>query len=75
MTQLIPEMSIYFPVVTDSSELIATDEKIKALRIKKLRNLLLANATYKKETINTLVLTKKVAADLLKKVDIELKKQ
>ncbi|GAB4007207.1 hypothetical protein GCM10028808_10660 [Spirosoma migulaei] len=74
MTQLIPEMSSYFPVVIDSLNLVSSQEKIKALRIKKLRNLLLANAVYKKETINTFIFTKKTTINLLKKIDDELKK-
>ncbi|GAB4016403.1 hypothetical protein [Spirosoma koreense] len=74
MTQVIPEMSIYFPVVIDSLNVVSSQEKITALRLKKLRNLLLANAMYKKETINIFVLTKKVAINLLKKVDDELGK-
>lgn len=74
MTQVIPEMSIYFPVVIDSLNIVSLQEKIKALRLKKLRNLLLTNAIYKKEAINIFVLTKKVTINLLKKVDDELKK-
>ena len=42
--------------------------------IKKIRNLLLANAIYKKEAITTFVATKKATINLLKKVDDELKK-
>ncbi|MVM39122.1 hypothetical protein GO730_18870 [Spirosoma sp. HMF3257] len=74
MTQLIPEMSIYFPVVIDSLNIISSKEKIKALKVKKLRNLLLANTIYKKETINTFVFTKKATINLLKRVDDELRK-
>ena len=74
MTQLIPEMSIHFPVVIDSLNIVSSQEKIKALRLKKLRNLLLANAIYKKEAITTFVATKKATINLLKKVDDELKK-
>jgi hypothetical protein len=73
MTQLIPEMSIHFPVVIDSLNIVSSQEKTKALRIKKLRNLLLANAVYKKEAITTFVITKKAAIHLLKKIDDELK--
>ncbi|WP_428659532.1 hypothetical protein [Runella sp.] len=72
MTQLIPEMSIYFPVVPDSLNLVSSQEKANYLRTKKLRNLLLANAAYKKVTINAFVFTKKATVNLLKKVDDEL---
>lgn len=75
MTQLIPEMSIYFPVVIDSLNIISPSAKAKALRQKKVRNLLLASATYKKATIHTFAFTKKYTIQLLKKVDEELKKQ
>lgn len=74
MTQLIPEMSNHFPVVVDSLNLISSTEKIKALKLKKLRNLLLTNAVYKKETIYIFTLTKRATIRLLKKVDDELKK-
>ncbi|WP_020598719.1 hypothetical protein [Spirosoma panaciterrae] len=74
MTQLIPEMSNHFPVVVDSLNLISSTEKIKALKLKKLRNLLLTNAVYKKETIHIFILTKRATIRLLKKVNDELKK-
>lgn len=74
MTQLIPEMSLYFPVVIDSLHIISPSEKAKALQQKKVRNLLLANAAYKKATIYTFAFTKKYTIHLLKKVDDELKK-
>jgi len=74
MTQLIPEMSTYFPVVPDSLNVISSQEKVKKLKIRKLRNLLLANATYKKETVQAFIITKKAAVNLLKRVDDELKK-
>lgn len=74
MTQLIPEMSTFFPVVIDSLNRVSSPEKIKALRLKKLRNLLLANAIYKKEAINSFVITKEVTINLLQKVDDELQK-
>ena len=74
MTQLIPEMSIYFPVVIDSLHIISPSEKAKALRQKKVRNLLLASATYKKATLYTFASTKNYTIHLLKKVDEELKK-
>lgn len=75
MTQVIPEMSIYFPVVADSWNVVSPAEKAKYLRERKLRNLLLANAIYKEATIQTLNFTKKTTLNLLKKVDEELAKE
>lgn len=72
MTQLIPEMTIYFPVVADSLNKVSSSEKAEALKVKKLRNLLLANSTYKKATIQFLNMTKKSTKALLKKIDEEL---
>lgn len=74
MTQLIPEMSIYFPVVNDSLSVVSSQEKAKNLRQKKLRNLLLTNSGFKKITISVLFTTKKTTINLLKKVDEELNK-
>jgi hypothetical protein len=73
MTQLIPEMSIYFPVVPDKSNIVSLQEKIKSLKIRKIRNLLITNAAYKQEVINTLIFTKEVAKNLMKRIDDELK--
>lgn len=75
MTQLIPEMTNYFPVVIDSLNIVSPSEKAKALKQKKVRNLLITNAVYKKATINIFALTKKYTIHLLKKVDDELNKQ
>ena len=72
MTQLIPEMTIYFPVVADSLNRVSPLEITKALRGRKLRNLLLANSTYKKTTILFFRMTQKSTKALLKKVDEEL---
>jgi hypothetical protein len=74
MTQLIPEMSIYFPVVADTFNRVTPQEKVQALKIKKLRNLLIIGAAYKQEVIKAVILTKTVAKNLLKSVDDELKK-
>ncbi len=75
MTQLIPEMTIYFPVVIDTQNIVSSLEKTRSLRTRKLRNLLLTSATYKQETIKTFMLTKEVCKGLLKRVDDELKEQ
>ncbi len=75
MTQLIPEMSLYFPVVIDSLNIVSASEKAKALRQKKVRNLLLTNTTYKNAAIYTFAFTKKYTKKLLQKVDEELNKE
>jgi len=75
MTALIPEMSIYFPVVPDTLNIVPPQEKIKSLRLRKLRNLLLTSAAYKKESINTLIFTKGYAKNLLKRTERELNNQ
>lgn len=73
MTQLIPEISIYFPVVVDTSNVVSVQEKIKSLKIRKVRNLLIMNAAYKQEVINTFMFTKEAAKKLLKRIDDALK--
>jgi hypothetical protein len=72
MTQVIPEMVNYFPVVEDKYNLISADSKMNALKEKKLRNLLLMSATYKQESIKILIITKTVAKNLLKRIEAEL---
>lgn len=72
MTQVIPEMTVYFPAVADLLNRVSAAEKVKALRGKKLRNLLLTNSTYKKITTQYFKMTKKSTKALLKKVDEEL---
>jgi hypothetical protein len=74
MTQLIPEMSIYFPVVPDTTNMVSAAQKIKALRVQKLRNLLLTNATYKQATIQSFMTTKIYSEKLVKRIEDELKK-
>jgi hypothetical protein len=73
MTQLIPEMSIYFPVVVDTSNVVSVQEKIKSLKIRKIRNLLIMNAAYKQEVVKVFLFTKEAAKKLLKRIDDALK--
>jgi hypothetical protein len=73
MTQLIPEMSIYFPVVPDPTNMVSAAQKFKALRVQKLRNLLLTNATYKQATIQSFMTTKIYSEKLVKRIEDELK--
>ena len=70
---IIPEMSIYFPVVPDKSKIVSVQEKIKSLKLKKIRNLMTMNATYKQEVINTFVFTKEATKKLMKRIDDALK--
>jgi hypothetical protein len=74
MTQLIPEMSIYFPVVPDTTNMVSAAQKMKALKVQKLRNLLLTNATYKQATIQSFMTTKAYSEKLIKRIEDELEK-
>ena len=73
MTQLIPEMSNYFPVVIDKTNMVSTSEKVKALKTPKLRHLLLTNLAYKKETVKALVFANTNSKRLIAKIDKVLK--
>ena len=73
MTQLIPEMSNYFPVVTDSLNTISGGEKMKAIKIPKIRNILLTNKAYKNETIKAFAGVKNSAKKLITRIDKVLK--
>lgn len=75
MTQLIPELSNYFPVVPDTTNMVSVQNKIKALRMPKIRHLLLTNATYKQETLKTFAVTKISARYVIKLIDKELGKK
>jgi hypothetical protein len=75
MDQLIPEMTNFFPVVPDPMNVVTANEKVKALKIKKLRNLLLTSVTYKQESLRVLLMTKSKAKQLLEKIEAELKKR
>jgi hypothetical protein len=74
LTQIIPEMSNYFPVVSDTTNMVAASQKIKALRIQKLRNLLLNSATYKQEAEKVFTTTKIYSEKLIKRIEKELEK-
>ena len=66
-------MSIYFPVVVDTSNVVSVQEKIKSLKIRKIRNLLIMNAAYKQEVVKVFLFTKEAAKKLLKRIDNALK--
>jgi hypothetical protein len=74
MTQIIPEMANYFPAVPDMTNMVAASQKIKALKIQKLRNLLLNSANYKQETANVFKMTKMQSEKLIKRIEKELEK-
>ena len=71
--QIIPEMSHYFSVV-DSTNMVSATKKIKALRLQKLRNMLLNNAAYKQAAIDVFMSTKIYYEKLIKRIWDELKK-
>ena len=74
MTQLIPEMSNYFSVVIDSLNIISASEKMNALKMPKIRNILLTNKAYKNETVKTFKGAKNSAKKLIERIDKVLKK-
>ncbi len=74
MTQLIPEMTKFLPVVKDSLNIVSATEKIKALKTNQIRNLLLTNAVYKQEAAKAFLFTKAYAKNLIQKIEEELAK-
>jgi hypothetical protein len=74
MTQLIPEMSNYFPVIIDTLNSMPASQKIKYLQTPKLKNLLITNLTYKKEAIKTIEMAKANTTRLIARIDKVLKK-
>lgn len=74
MTQIIPEMSNYFPVVMDSMNVISASQKIKYLKTPKLRHLLMTNLAYKKEVIKALNIANVNSKRLIARIDKALKK-
>lgn len=71
MTQIIPEMSNYFSVV-DATDIVSASQKIKALRLQKLRNILLNNTAYKQATTDVFKTTKIYSERLIKRIEDEL---
>jgi hypothetical protein len=74
MTQIIPEMSHYFPVVIDTMGWVTPAQKVKLLKTPKLKYLLLTNVMYKKETIKSLKMANANTKRLINKIDKALKK-
>ncbi len=69
MTQLIPEMSNYFPVVIDTFNMVSNQDKVKYLRTPKLRHLLLTNMLYKVEAMKALHLAAGNSKKLINRID------
>jgi hypothetical protein len=69
MTQLIPEMSNYFPVVIDTTGMAPAATKIQALKKPKLRNLLITNLVYKKEAFKALKMANIATKRLVARID------
>jgi hypothetical protein len=74
MTQLIPEMSRYFPVVIDTTVAFPASQKIAALKTPKLRHLIITNLAYKKEALNVVKMTNANTKKLIARIDKALKK-
>lgn len=74
MTQLIPEMSNYFPVVIDPFDPMPAAQKVKLLKTPKLRHLLVTNLTYKKEAAKSLKMANAGTKRLIARIDKALKK-
>lgn len=74
MTQLIPEMSNYFPVIIDTTNIVPAAEKIKYLQKPKLKHLLITNLTYKREACKALEIAKGNNKRLIGRINKALKK-
>lgn len=74
INHLIPEMSNHFPVVIDSLNTVSTNEKIKALKLLKIRNILVTNKVYKIEAMKVLNMANSNSKKLIARIDKILKK-
>jgi hypothetical protein len=73
-TQLMPEMTNYFSVVEDSVRPIPIAQKIEALKIRKLRNILLVNVLCKKSHLDVFEQTINRSKKIIGRIDKVLKK-
>lgn len=73
MTQLIPEMSLYFPVVIDTMNLVSASQKVQSIKTPKLKYLLITNLTYKKEAAKAIKLANASTKNLIAVIDKALK--
>lgn len=69
MTQLIPEMSLYFPVVIDTLNWVSPAQKVAFLKTPKLRYMLVANLAYKREAVKALRVAHANSKRLIGKID------
>jgi hypothetical protein len=74
LTQLIPEMSIYFPVVIDTTDGITPLQKASFLKTPKLRHLLITNLAYKRETAKALAIANARTTQLIARIEGALEK-
>ncbi len=74
MTQLIPEMVNYFPVIIDTTNIVSAKQKIKHLKSLKLKHLLITNLTYKKEALKMIKMVNANTKRLIERIDKSLKK-
>ena len=75
MTQLIPEMSAYFPVVIDTMGLVDVSQKIKSLKTPKLKYLLITNLAYKQEAVKAIIAANANTKRLIARIDKTLKRE
>lgn len=73
MTQLLPEMSAYFPVVNDTMNLVNPSQKVQSLKTPKLKYLLVTNLAYKKEAAKAIKIANASTRSLIAKIDKALK--
>jgi len=73
LTQLIPEMSAYFPVVIDTMNLVSASQKVQSLKTPKLKYMLITNLTYKKEAAKVFKLVNANTKRLITEIDKALK--
>lgn len=73
LTQLIPEMSAYFPVVIDTMNLVSASQKVQSLKTPKLKYMLITNLTYKKEAAKVLAVVNANTKRLITEIDKALK--
>ncbi len=74
MTQLIPEMSLYFPVVIDTMNWVPASQKVTFLKKPKLRHLLITNLAYKREAIKAITMVNANTKRLIARIDKVLKR-
>jgi hypothetical protein len=73
MTNLIPEMSNYFPVAIDTLVRVAPAQKVKYLKTPKIKYLLITNLAYKKEAVKALKIANANTKRLIGRIDRAVK--